>query len=71
MGYSPEQIKDLETTIENTPCDLVVIATPIDLNRVVKINKPCVKIQYELQEFGSPTFDDVISEFLAKHNLKK
>lgn len=71
MGYSDEQIKDLETTIENTPCDVVVIATPIDLNRIVKINKPCVKIGYELQEFGSPNFNDVIGDFLVKHNLKK
>jgi len=71
MGYSEEQIRDLETTIENTPCDVVVIATPIDLNRIVKINKPCVKIGYELQEYGSPNFNDVISDFLVKHNIKK
>jgi predicted GTPase len=42
------QIKDLETTINNTPCDAVVIATPIDLSRIIKINKPTVKIGYEL-----------------------
>lgn len=71
MGYSDQQIKDLETTIENTPCDVVIIATPIDLNRVIKINKPCVKIGYELQEFGSPNFNDVLSDFIVKHNLKK
>jgi len=71
MGYGKEQIKDLETTIENTPCDLVLIATPIDLNRVIKINKPCVKIGYELQDFGKPDFNDVLTDFIVKHNLKK
>ena len=71
MGYSAEQVRDLEKTIENTPCDLVLIATPIDLNRIVKINKPTVKIGYELQEIGKPDFKDVIGNFAKKQNLKK
>lgn len=71
MGYSEQQVKDLETTIENTPCDVVLIATPIDLNRIIKINKPCVKIGYELQDFGKPDIEDVLCNFIEKHNLKK
>src|ERR1035437_7448769 len=60
MGYGDEQVKDLETTINNTPCDVVVIATPIDLNRIVKINKPTVKVSYDLQEIGSPNLQGII-----------
>jgi len=71
MGYGEEQVKDLERTIENTPCDVVVIATPIDLNRIVKINKPYVKVGYELQEIGKPDLSDVINDFVKKHNLAK
>ncbi len=71
MGYSDEQKKDLEITIKNTPCDVVLIATPIDLNRVVKIDKPTVKIDYEMQEIGTPTFGDIIQDFAKKHNLVK
>ncbi len=69
MGYSDEQKKDLQKTIENTPCDLVVIATPIDINRVIEIKKPTVKIGYELQEIGKPDLCDLICEFLKKKNL--
>jgi predicted GTPase len=71
MGYGDQQVKDLEATIENTPCDVVVIATPIDLNRIVKINKPTVKVGYDLQEIGRPNLEEVLCEFIEKHNLKK
>ncbi len=71
MGYGDEQIRDLERTIENTPCDTVVIATPIDLKRIIKINKPTVKVGYELQEIGSPNLQEVIEDFVMKHNLAK
>ena len=70
MGYGDEQVRDLETTINNTPCDVVVIATPIDLNRIVKINKPTVKVGYDLQEIGSPNLQGIIDDFVQKHNLK-
>jgi predicted GTPase len=70
MGYGEEQVKDLETTINNTPCDVVVIATPIDLNRIVKINKPTVKVSYDLQEIGLPNLQGIIDDFVQKHNLK-
>jgi len=69
MGYGEQQIKDLEKTIENTPCDAVVIATPIDLQRIVKINKPTVKVDYELQEIGHPDLVEVLHDFVKKHNL--
>ncbi len=66
MGYGQEQITDLEKTIENTPCDAVVIATPIDLNRIVKINKPTVKVGYDLQEIGTPDLKVFTDQFIAK-----
>jgi predicted GTPase len=65
MGYSKRQIKDLEETINAVKCDLVVIATPIDLGRLLKINKPYQRVTYELQEIGKPTLDDVIKKALA------
>lgn len=71
MGYSTQQVKDLETTIENTDCDLVVIATPIDINRIIKINKPTVKINYEIQEIGKPDMEEVICRFLKEKKLIK
>ena len=69
MGYSAKQVADLEKTIKNTPCDLVLIATPIDINRLIKIKQPTVKIGYEMQEIGSPTFKDIITNFAKKHKL--
>lgn len=71
MGYGEQQTKDLETTINNTDCDSVVIGTPIDLNRIVKINKPNTRVYYDLQEIGFPNFEGIIDEFIEKHNLKK
>lgn len=63
MGYSDQQIKDLEATINQTDCDSVVIATPIDLRRLVKINKPACQVNYELQEIGLPTIADILKDF--------
>lgn len=71
MGYGEEQTRDLERTIANTPCDAVVIATPIDLKRIVKIDKPTVKVGYDLQEIGKPDLNEVLDEFVRKHNLVK
>lgn len=69
MGYGDQQLKDLETTINNTDCDAVVIGTPIDLNRIIKINKPSTRVWYDLQEIGSPNLEEVIDEFCKKHKL--
>ena len=71
MGYSAEQLKDLETTINSVDCDAVIIGTPIDLSRIVKINKPTTRVYYDLQEIGTPNLDGILSEFTEKHNLKK
>ena len=70
MGYGAQQMKDLEKTIANTPCDAVVVGTPIDLPRFIKIKQPVVKVGYELQEIGTPTLKEVLDDFVAKHNLK-
>ncbi len=60
MGYGGQQVADLAETINNTPCDLVIVATPIDLRRVVEINRPTQRVRYELQEIGRPTLEDVL-----------
>jgi predicted GTPase len=69
MGYGDEQLKDLETTINNSDCDSVIIATPIDLNRIIKIKKPNTRVYYDLQEIGEPNLTQVLEEFIKKHNL--
>ncbi|MDX9773495.1 MAG: cyclic 2,3-diphosphoglycerate synthase [Bacteroidales bacterium] len=69
MGYGDEQLKDLETTINNTDCDAVVIGTPIDLKRIINIKKPSTRVWYDLQEIGKPNLDEVIDEFVKKHGL--
>jgi predicted GTPase len=63
MGYGVEQVKELEQTINAVDADVVVIGTPIDLARVVKIKKPSVRVRYELQEIGKPTLDEVFKKF--------
>ncbi len=61
-GYGSSQIKDLEETINNTDCDAVVIGTPIDLRKLIKINKPAVRVTYELQEIGKPNLEDALKK---------
>ncbi len=63
MGYGEEQTRDLEATIARTPCDLVLVATPIDLRRVLRIDKPSKRVSYELQEIGKPDLGDVLARF--------
>ena len=70
MGYGEEQLKDLETTINNSDCDAVVIGTPIDLNRLIHINKPSTRVYYDLQEIGEPNLTGVIDDFIQRHDLK-
>ncbi len=62
MGYGEDQMKDLETTINQTDCDAVVIGTPIDLGRILKLNKPSTRVMYELQEIGAITVESVLRE---------
>lgn len=66
MGYGDQQVKDLAATIEATPCDLVLVATPIDLRRVVDIKKTTLRVGYELTEKGEPRLEQVLSAFLEK-----
>ena len=66
LGYGEKQIKDLQKTINAIPCDSVVIGTPIDLTRVLKINKPSVKVSYELQEIGKPDLEEVLGPLLKR-----
>jgi predicted GTPase len=66
MGYGAEQMKELGETINNTPCDLVIVATPIDLRRVVEINRPSQRVRYELQEIGQPTLAEIIEAKLGR-----
>jgi predicted GTPase len=69
MGYGEQQLKDLETTINRTDCEAVVIGTPIDLNRIIKIKKPNTRVYYNLQEIGRPNLDMVLDDFVNKHKL--
>lgn len=62
MGYGDKQIKDLEATINNCDCDAVIIGTPIDLRKLVNINKPAVRVTYELEEIGTPKLEDVLKQ---------
>jgi len=66
MGYGAEQMKDLAETIERTPCDTVVIGTPIDLRRVIRIDKPSVRVRYVLDEVTKPDLEEVLTKFLAR-----
>lgn len=63
MGYGKKQIADLEATINATDCDAVIIGTPIDLRKLISINKPAVRVTYELQEIGKPDLVDVLQKF--------
>jgi len=66
MGYGKEQIKELEETINATPCDVVVIGTPVDLRKLLNINKSAVRARYELQEIGKPDLEDVLKQRFSK-----
>ncbi|HVM10953.1 MAG TPA: GTPase [Actinomycetota bacterium] len=66
MGYSPEQIAEMERTIEAVPCDVVVVATPVDLTKIARFSKPSVRVGYELAEAeGGPTVASILAERLA------
>jgi predicted GTPase len=69
MGYGEQQLMDLEATINNTECDAVVIGTPIDLSRLIKINKPSTRVNYNLQGIGWPNLEGVLEDFVSKHKL--
>ncbi len=66
MGYGDEMVRDLEATINKADVDLVISATPIDLTRIIKVNKPMQRVRYELQEIGQPNLEDVLEEKFGK-----
>ncbi len=70
MGYGDQQLHDLERTINKTKCDSVIIATPIDLNRIINIKKPNTRVYYDLQEIGDPNLSQVLEDFIKKYKLK-
>ena len=71
MGYGDGQVKDLETTINRVPCDAVIIGTPIDLRRIIRIEKPSVRVQYSLAETTKPDLADLLDEMLKKNKRKR
>jgi predicted GTPase len=66
MGYSSEQVRELETTINAVDCDTVLFATPIDLGRLLRIDKPAARVRYELADLKGPTLGDELKKFLAR-----
>jgi predicted GTPase len=66
LGYGEKQVAELKETIDRTPCDVVVIGTPIDLRRVMTINKPTVRVKYELQVLGPISLEKILEEFLQR-----
>ncbi len=66
VGYGEEQIAELKETVDRTPCDVVIIGTPIDLRRVMSIDKPTVRARYELKVLGSVTLEKILQEFLQR-----
>ncbi|MCJ7584816.1 MAG: cyclic 2,3-diphosphoglycerate synthase, partial [Anaerolineales bacterium] len=66
MGYGEAQTRDLEATINASDVDMVIIGTPIDLKRIIKINKPAQRVRYELQEIGQPTLEDILKTKFGK-----
>jgi len=65
VGYGNEQVADLEATIRRVPCDLVIVATPVDLTRIIRIDKPMLRVRYSLKEIGRPTLEDILKERLG------
>ncbi len=70
MGYSEAQRRELEETINRTPCELVLVATPVDLGRILRLNKPCVRVSYEVEELTRPALAEVLAEFTAAHDRR-
>jgi predicted GTPase len=64
MGYGTKQIKELEQTIEKAPCDSVVLGTPIDIRRIMRMTKPAARVRYEIREVTKPTLEELLGKFL-------
>jgi predicted GTPase len=70
MGYGPDQIKDLETTINNVDCDLVLFGTPIDLPKLISIEKPTLRVKYEYRDHDGITLKEAIESKLIEKGLQ-
>ena len=70
VGYRPEHLRDIEATIRAVDCDAVVLGTSCRLDRLIKIDKPVVRVRFDVKEVGTPTLRDVIREFLEESGLK-
>jgi len=71
MGYSETQRRELEETINRTPCDLVLIATPVDLARLLHLNKPCLRVGYEIEERTQPALGEILADFTARYQSRR
>lgn len=71
MGYSDQQLKDLEETINKADCDAVLIGTPMDLSRIIDINKPYTRVYYDYKEKSGPKLEDILDKFIEEHGLEK
>jgi predicted GTPase len=71
LGYGEKQVAELKETIDRTPCDVVVIGTPIDLRRVIAINKPTVRVKYELEVLGPVSLERILGEFIQRSRKEK
>jgi predicted GTPase len=67
MGYSDAQLNDLASTIAATPCDSIIVATPVDLARLIDLPKPHCRVRYDLEEIGRPTLTEVVKHFLTDY----
>ena len=70
LGYSGKQVEELKETIDHTPCDVVVIGTPIDLRRIIAIKQPTVRVKYELKVLGPVSLEQVLDDFVER-SVKK
>ena len=68
-GYFPQQLRDLEASIRQTPCDWVLIATPIDLSRLIAIDHPILRVTYRVEDWGKPTLEQVVENFIGQRNI--
>jgi predicted GTPase len=69
MGYSKEQVEELEMTINNVPCDTVIVGTPIDIGKLMEVNKPLVRVKYSVEEVGKPDLTDILNSFKKERGL--
>jgi predicted GTPase len=70
MGYGAEQMRELAETIERTPCDLVLVATPVDLVRLLRLTKPSLRVTYEIEDRSRPTLADILRSFTDEHRAR-